>query len=246
MEKTIPVRRPGGAIASRPLDFIWVCDTSGSMAGAKIARLNFAINDALGPMREAADENPQAKVFVRAMSFDDDARWVIEERTPLAEFGWTALQAERGFTAMGAALSLAAKALSSPSFPEQSWPPVIVLVTDGFPTDDIPGQPNFASGLQELLAVPAGRHATRLAIGIGDEADLNVLRAFIADTSIEPLQAKTAGELVHYIRWASSASIRRSSAPRLLADAAKTEPAFAPGPIRPIEGGDITWSEPLK
>ena len=243
MELTQPVRRPGGAIATRPLDFIWICDTSGSMSGVKIERLNFAIADAIGPMREASEDNPQAKIFVRAVAFDDTARWIVSERTPLDQFSWTPLRVDKGLTAMGHALSLVARELQTPPFPEYYWPPVLVLVTDGFPTNNVPGLPNFFDGLQELMNTQAGRHASRLAIGIGDEADLNVLRQFIGNASIPPLQAKTAGELHEYIRWTSSSSIRRSTTPRPAQDEA-TQP-FVPAPIKPTDLTDLTWSEPL-
>jgi hypothetical protein len=62
-------RRPGGELASRPLHFIWICDCSGSMQyDGKIQSLNNAIKEAIPHMQSAADENPNAQVFVRAMA----------------------------------------------------------------------------------------------------------------------------------------------------------------------------------
>ena len=45
---------PGGAIATRPLHFIWILDTSGSMMGDKIQSLNFAIHEAIKPIQKEA------------------------------------------------------------------------------------------------------------------------------------------------------------------------------------------------
>ena len=59
-------RRPGGELASRPLHFFWICDCSGSMqADGKIQSLNNAIKEAAPHMQKAAEENPNAQVFLR-------------------------------------------------------------------------------------------------------------------------------------------------------------------------------------
>ena len=63
--------RPGGELAKRPLQFIWLVDCSGSMKGNKIEQVNFAIRECIKPMQEVADENPNAQVFVRAIKFSD-------------------------------------------------------------------------------------------------------------------------------------------------------------------------------
>ena len=69
------VRRPGGELASRPLHFIWICDCSGSMqSDGKIQSLNNAIREAIPHMLRAAEENPHAQVFVRALKFSDGAQ----------------------------------------------------------------------------------------------------------------------------------------------------------------------------
>ena len=78
-------RRPGGRMASRPLHFIWLADGSGSMrVEGKIQALNHAIREAIPHMRSAAQENPHATVFVNAIRFADEARW-LDDRPLLAE-----------------------------------------------------------------------------------------------------------------------------------------------------------------
>jgi uncharacterized protein YegL len=231
-EATQPRRRPGGTIAKRDLEFFWICDTSGSMAGRKIESLNFAMKEALGAMRERAHENPNANVFVRIATFDDDARWITPERTPLESLRWRDLKVDRGLTAMGAALDLVAQALEESPEAAPSYPPVLVLTSDGMPTDTIPGLPTFAQGLKRVLDSPLGRHAVRLAIAIGDEADLDVLAEFIGDPSLQPLRARTAGELVNYVRWASSAGIVRSTTPK---SGSSEQRLVVPMPILPAD-----------
>ena len=75
--------RPGGAMATRPLHFIWLCDCSGSMGeDGKIQALNNAIRSAIPFMKSTADENPNANVLVRAIKFSDGAQWHIPNRLP--------------------------------------------------------------------------------------------------------------------------------------------------------------------
>jgi len=80
-------------------------------------------------------------------------------------------------------------------------------VSDGQPTDD------FNDGLNTLMSKPWGRKSVRIGIGIGQDADLEVLQKFIGNPEIRPLQANNAEDLVKYIRWASTVVLQAASAP---------------------------------
>src|SRR4029077_12737365 len=97
---------PGGAIAKRPLQFIYLVDCSGSMSGRKIETLNLALRESISPMCAVADENPNAEVFVRVIKFSDGAQWHISQPTEIHSFRWSDLNAD-GVTDMGRALTLA-------------------------------------------------------------------------------------------------------------------------------------------
>lgn len=172
----------------------------------KIQALNTAIRDAIPAMRRVAAENPNARVRVRAVRFADGARWHVAAPAPVEQFVWQDLNAA-GQTDMGQALALVAQELRMPPMSERALPPVLVLISDGRPTDD------FAGGLQSLLQLPWGRRAVRLAIAIGADADPAPLRAFIANPLVPLLQAHNAETLVGYIRWASTVVVRAASAP---------------------------------
>lgn len=201
---------PGGPLATRPLHFIFIADCSGSMRGGKIQSLNHAIRESIPHMREVARGNPNAEVLVRSVKFSTGAQWHHSQPTNVEQFEWTDLSIE-GQTDMGRALTLVADALKSPPMPDRALPPVLVLVTDGGPTDD------FESGLRDLMAQPWGMKAVRLAIAIGEDAQKDrpreVLQKFIGHAELEPLQANNAEQLVKYIRWASTAVLKAASAP---------------------------------
>lgn len=204
------LKRPGGELATRPLHFVWIADCSGSMgAGGKIQTLNFAIRDAVPHMQKVADENPNAQVLVRAIKFSSGAQWHISQPTPVADFKWVDLGAD-GVTDLGRALLMVADALKIPPMTERALPPVLVLVSDGQPTDD------YASGLEALMNQPWGKKAVRIAIAIGQDADYDVLQKFIGNPELKPLPANNPEALVNYIKWVSTAVVKATSAPAIV------------------------------
>ncbi len=225
---------PGGALSHRPLRFYWMLDVSGSMMGTKIGQLNHAIREALPHMRDSADDNPHAAVEVRAMVFSTGARWVSPSPVPLADFTWTDVSVT-GITDMGAALKMMAQELSIGNMPDRGLPPVIVLITDGQPTDD------FETGLKALLAEPWGKRAVRIGIGIGDDADLDVLRKFIDHPEIEPLTAKNPGDLTQFIKYASTVVLKSASSPASQHADSTLVGTPPPPPPPPAVDSDEVW-----
>lgn len=230
--------RPGGELATRPLHFIWIADCSGSMAiDGKIQSLNTAIKEAIPHMQDVADENPNAQVLVRAVRFSDGAQWHVSQATDIADFKWDDLDAG-GVTAMGKALSIVADQLKIPPMDERALPPVLVLISDGQPTDD------FTGGLQALMNEPWGRKAVRIAIAIGEDADQEVLKKFIANPELRPLQANNPESLIKYIRWVSTAVLKSASSPASQSAAASTSGLNVPIPALPDTTGpsaDDVW-----
>lgn len=230
--------RPGGELATRPLHFIWIADCSGSMAiDGKIQSLNTAIKEAIPHMQDVADENPNAQVLVRAVRFSDGAQWHVSQATDIADFKWEDLDAG-GVTAMGKALSIVADQLKIPPMDERALPPVLVLISDGQPTDD------FTGGLQALMNEPWGRKAVRIAIAIGEDADQEVLKKFIANPELRPLQANNPESLIKYIRWVSTAVLKSASSPASQSAAASTSGLNVPIPALPDTTGpsaDDVW-----
>ena len=194
----------------RPLHFIWMLDCSGSMSvGGKIQALNTAIAEALPAMVEVAGKNLHADLLVRAITFSSGAQWHVAEPTPIIDFRWRDIGAPPGgLTDLGAALSLVAEVLPVPPMPARAFPPVLVLVTDGRPTD------SWKENLQRLLEIPWGAKAVRMAIAIGRDANHSVLQEFIGrDSGRRPLHAGSPDDLAALIRWTSTVVVRQASQP---------------------------------
>ena len=111
---------------------------------------------------------------------------------------------------MGEAMTLLADVLRTPPMEQRALPPVLVLISDGAPTDD------YYTGLKTLFKEPWARKAVRLAIAIGHDADLDELQRFIGpeeSTNLRPLQANNARTLARYIKWATTDVVGAASSP---------------------------------
>lgn len=190
------VKRPGGELASRPLHFFWLVDCSGSMYGEKIGTVNNAIQTCIPEMVSAAENNPNAQLLVRTLSFSTGATWITSNPVPIEEYAWDDLDAS-GVTDMGKAFDLLAAQLSIPPMPQRALPPVIVLLSDGQPTD------NYKGGLDNLKKMPWFRKAVKIAISIGQDVDDEVLVDFTGNRELV-LQANNATALAKMIKWAST------------------------------------------
>ena len=221
---------PGGPLATRPLHFIWIVDCSGSMSfDGKIQALNRAVREALPGMVEVAEANPNADVLVRVLAFSNGARWVVSQPTPVADFKWTDLSAD-GETHLGQALSMVAEALKMPPMTDRGLPPVLALLSDGQPTDD------YTSGLRALMDQPWGKKSVRIAIAIGEDADLGVLQKFIGDNERQPLRANNPDALLHYIHWTSTDVLKAASSPASQSNASTGSHVPVPVPVAPGAG----------
>lgn len=192
------IKRPGGELASRPLHFIWVVDCSGSMYGEKIGAVNHAIQSTIPEMVDAASDNPNAQLLIRTLKFSTGASWVTSSPVPIDEFAWDDLEAD-GVTDLGKAFDLLSAQLTIPPMTDRALPPVIVLLSDGCPTD------NYKESLNKLLHLPWGKKAVRIAISIGQDADDDVLAEFAGNRELV-LQANNATALTKMIKWASTAA----------------------------------------
>jgi uncharacterized protein YegL len=231
------VSQIGGPMRARPLHFFLLLDCSSSMnVGGKIQALNAAIAEALPVMRAEAEKNPHAEVLVRVVTFSTGASWHVAEPTPIASFVWSDVGAG-GDTSLGAALGLVTEALRSPPMPERALPPVLVLISDGRPTDR-----EFPARLDELLALPWGRRAVRIAIAIGRDADEEILRSFIGvGAGSRPLQANSPEDLADLIRWTATVVLREASQPAVEEGTAAGHLAKPPPPSDLLVWGeDVT------
>jgi uncharacterized protein YegL len=185
-------------ISQRPLDIIYVIDTSGSMDGAKIQSVNNAMHELETLLRDEARKNPAAQVNIRILTFGDaQVHWHIKERTDVEKYRYNDINYVNGSTPLGGALGVLCDILGSDKMPSRGLKPIIVLLSDGQPNDT--WEPN----LDRLLSLPWGKHAIKVAIAIGKDADRDVLARFTTDPDLV-LNANSATALQNFIKWTST------------------------------------------
>lgn len=126
---------------------------------------------------------------------------------------------EYAVTDLGSAFEKIAAQLEIPPMPLRALPPVIVLLSDGLPTDD------WKKALKKLLSMPWGKKAVKVAIAIGKRAERSVLEAFTGNRETV-FDANNPDKLVHLIRWASTIASTVST------------PVTMPDEVKPNTEGD--------
>ena len=177
----------------RRLPVYVLLDCSESMIGPGIAGVRKAVDAMLKELRR----NPHAleTVYMSFITFSTKAKQLIP-LTPLEDIQPPSLPLASG-TAMGAALSLAAKSIKSEVRKgsvdvKGDFRPLVFIITDGVSTD------SWQAGAAELKATKA----TIYAVGCGDDVDWGQLGAITpAVLHVDAMDSEALGSL---FRWISS------------------------------------------
>ena len=145
-----------------------------------------------------SDESDDAEIKIAVLEFSTGARWITPE--PISPEGYRFNSFEAcGVTDMGAAFKELDKKLSRNEFLQTSagaYPPVILLFSDGGPTD------NWEGGLNELQSNNWFKRAIKIAFAIGEDSDKDVLARF-SGSSETVLDVKNKDQLRLMIEKAS-------------------------------------------
>lgn len=205
-------------IARKTMVLFFLVDTSGSMYGEKIGSLNDAIRETVPDLKDLSQSNPDAAIKIAVMQFDTNVRWLYPQPIDSEQFRWNDLQAG-GLTELGAALLELNGKLSKTQFMQEaagSYAPVLILLSDGGPTD------NFDSALEVIKKNAWFKHAIKIAIAIGNDADKNVLTQFTGNSeSVIEVHNKSALKAI--IRFVSVTSSQVNSKSSSVEDASKQD-----------------------
>ncbi|MCQ2468368.1 MAG: VWA domain-containing protein [Ruminococcus sp.] len=198
-------------VSRKSLVIFFLIDTSGSMKGKKMGELNTVMEELIPEIRKVGEADTEVKVAV--LTFSTDVKWMYSTPIPIEDFEWARLRAN-GVTSMGAAFKELNLRMSRNSFlnsPSLSFAPVIFLMTDGYPSDD------YKEGLKELQANSWYKFGLKAALGIGNEANDDVLAEFTgsADTVVH---AYSGGQLAQMIKIIAVTSSQIGSKSMTLSD----------------------------
>ena len=159
-------------IVKRQMVLFFIVDTSGSMEGTKIGAVNIAIREVLPELQGIGGSDVDLKIA--CLKFSSGCSWMHTSPVPVENFQWNNLSAD-GVTDFGAACKELSDKMAKEKFlsaPSASVAPAIFLMSDGEPTDD------YKSGLAELQKNNWYKYAIKVAVAIGDDANIDVLKEF--------------------------------------------------------------------
>ncbi len=198
------------AAKQRPLPVIIMADVSGSMnEDGKID----VLNDSIAEMYRAfaIEDHGRGAIHTAVVAFGGDGAYEHQKLTPATKAQWADMQAG-GPTPFGAALTLVGQMLRDETVvPERAFNPALIVVSDGMPTDE------WEEPLEELLTLPRGRNALRLAVGVGagmTSQAYAVLNRFIADESLDVFEANDVNRIASFFRWVTVQVTRRVNSAR--------------------------------
>ena len=211
-ERAMPSLKEFTVSSARPLPVILLADVSGSMAvDGKIDALNGAVAEMQATFAE--EDDGRAEIHLAVVTFGGTAVLHVP-LTPANAVRWAPMQAD-GRTPLGATLDIATDLIEDRDrVSSRAYRPTVVLVSDGLPNDEWEGP------LQRLLTSERAAKAERFALGIGTDADHDMLRRFLNDPEGRVFEAHEGREIRKFFRWVtmSVTSRSRSGAPNRTAD----------------------------
>ena len=169
---------------ARPLPVIILADTSGSMSiNGKIDALNLSIKDMISSF--ASESRLRAEIHLSVVTFGSKAHQIEQIENFVAQ----------GTTPLGAACTIVKDMIEDKEcIPSRAYRPIIILVSDGYPTDD------YKNAFDALINSDRAQKATRFALSIGNDADNALLESFGNDVEAPLLFAHNAAEIAHFFR----------------------------------------------
>lgn len=188
-------------IARKKLTIFFIIDTSGSMQGDKISKVNAVMEEVLPEIRGIGGSDSDIEVAV--MTFDTDVKWMYDRPKPLEEIKWTQLEAG-GWTDLGRALKELDSKLSKNAYmgsASLSFAPVLFLMSDGYPN------PGYEDALENIKNNNKWfKYALKVAVGIGQEADMGALAKFTGnpETTVRVNNGPALARMIKFLAVTSS------------------------------------------
>lgn len=164
--------------------------------------LNRSIRDMLCDFRDASDL--RAEIQVSVVAFGGDAAAVHLPLQPAARIEWQDMTCI-GDTPMGDAFRVTKALIEDTNLiPGRGYRPTVLLITDGEPTDQ------WEQPLNALITDGRSGKADRMALGIGPQANKEMLVRFLGDGTKQVLHADDARKIRGFFRFVTMTVTARS------------------------------------
>lgn len=181
------------------MNLFFLIDKSLSMSGPKIGTLNYVMRETIPEVQKIASGSADANIKISVLTFSSGVEWMYQTPIEAEDFQWTDINVD-GMTDMGDAFKELNRKLSRKEFMAEisgSYAPAIILMSDGFPTDE------YIKPLNDLKNNNWFKASIRAAIAIdidGSEADKDMLAEF-TDNKESVLVAENVDILKKMIRF---------------------------------------------
>ncbi len=196
----------------RPLPIFVLADTSGSMRGDKINQLNLALREMVNSLNSLDDI--RGKFQLAIIAFGGESVNIIQPLTDIEGLTLKELEAA-GRTPMGAAIDAAKELIEDREIvSSRSYAPTVVLISDGLPTDcseELYKTKKYAEW-EPIVDFHKGERSSKcqcLALGIGEDADNDMLKAFIGNPNIPVIKAHDVSGISKFFQWVTMSTIAR-------------------------------------
>ena len=196
----------------RPLPIFVLADTSGSMKGEKIDELNLALREMVNTLNGMDDI--RGKFQLSIIAFGGDEVSVVQ---PLSDIDGLALEelTAAGRTPMGSALETVRELIEDREVvSSRAYTPTVVLISDGIPTDcseEIYKSKKYDEW-EPIVNLHNGDRSSKcqyLALGIGEDADVEMLKAYINNPEIPVIKAHDASVIAKFFKWVTMSTVAR-------------------------------------
>lgn len=191
----------------RALPIFVLADTSGSMQGDKINQLNLALREMLSTLKQADDVRGKFQLCV--ITFGGQVQ-VLQPLADIEEISLPELTAGGG-TPMGKAFEQVRDMIEDRNVVSpRAYAPTIVLISDGLPNGS--GQIKSYVDWEPLHSLHTGQRSQksqRLALGVGADTDVEMLKAFVNNPEIPVIKARDASGIMKFFRWVTMSTVAR-------------------------------------
>jgi len=204
----------------RALPLFLLLDCSGSMSGEKIETLNNAVIDMINDFK--SEHLSEVNIQMCIITFGQEAK-LHTDLCSVQSIDYIPLHAN-GMTPLGGALSILQNIIDDKEkVSSKGYRPSVILVSDGMPND------SWQEPLETFLTGKRTSKCERWALGIGQDADYQMLQKFLGDESDKKVfDASVAKEISKFFKFVTMSTIARSKSvnPNETIDMAKIEEMF--------------------
>lgn len=195
----------------RVLDIFFLIDLSLSMGGDRILAVNQGIPQTIQAIDRSMKSRVNIDTRIHILGFSTDVKWLTPfEGVSPNSIEWSDFTYE-GQSSLGLAINELCDRLETSHMSSKCYPPVCILVSDGFHTDS---NEFFDSTVKRLNTIPWGKRATRLALVVGTDAewyDVDKLNMF-CNVNDGIIKMREYSEVIRYVKGSitSASSLEKS------------------------------------